>query len=106
MHGEAGLALALKTTELFFGQTPLTAAHSFLVDVSSLLYGTHSQALQGAQGGKLQKDGLDKVTFAEVAVASGAATSKTEARTLIKGGGIYINGTRYEHRTALYDGTD
>jgi tyrosyl-tRNA synthetase len=37
---------------------------------------------------------LASMTAVDLAVASGAASSRNEARTLLRGGGVYINGAR------------
>lgn len=60
-----------------------------------LLPDNTSQALVGAPGATLPRSQLESTTAVDLAVASGAALSRNEARTLLKGGGLYINNKRY-----------
>jgi tyrosyl-tRNA synthetase len=88
VHGPAGLEGAERATGVLFGSVPvrdLPAAE--LLDVFAEVPSTTLDA--GRFGG-------DGVSVVDLLAESGVASSKGEARRLIAGGGVYLNGERLE----------
>jgi tyrosyl-tRNA synthetase len=86
VHGESGLDRAARATDVLFGGSPpqdLSAAE--LLDVFADVPSTEVARTQ------LEGDGIGVV---DLLVMTGVASSKGEARRLIGGGGIYLNGER------------
>jgi tyrosyl-tRNA synthetase len=87
VHGEAGLAGALRATEALFGGSLDGLAADEIADVfaevpSSVI---SADALSGDAGALL-----------EVLASTDLATSKGDARRAVQGGGVYVNGTRID----------
>jgi tyrosyl-tRNA synthetase len=88
VHGDEGLARATAATGVLFGGVPpheLEAAE--LLDIFAEVPSTT------LAGGRLGDDGMPVV---ELLVETGIASSKGEARRLIAGGGVYLNGERID----------
>lgn len=88
VHGEEGLERAQRATEVFFGSRPaqdLPAAE--LLDVFADVPSTEMPRAQ------FEGEGLSVV---DLLADAGVASSKGEARRLIGGGGVYLNGERLE----------
>src|SRR5690606_26384876 len=88
VHGEDGLARAERATGVLFGSVPaqeLGAAD--LLDVFADVPSTELPAI------RLEGEGLPVV---DLLTEAGVASSKGEARRLIAGGGVYLNGERLE----------
>ncbi|MEX2584369.1 MAG: tyrosine--tRNA ligase [Gemmatimonadota bacterium] len=88
VHSDEGLARAERATGVLFGSVPapeLGAAE--LLDVFSDVPSTELPA------GRLEGEGLSIV---DLLAETGVAGSKGEARRLISGGGVYLNGDRLE----------
>ncbi|HEX2076385.1 MAG TPA: tyrosine--tRNA ligase [Longimicrobium sp.] len=101
VHGEDGLARAERATAVFFGSRPaqdLPAAE--LLDVFADVPSTE------VARDRLAGEGIPVV---DLLAESGVASSKGEARRLIAGGGISINGERVpapEHRVRSEEAID
>ena len=101
VHGEDGLARAERATAVLFGGRPvrdLTAAE--LLDVFA---DVPSTVISRA---RLEGDGVSAV---ELLADTGVAASRGEARRLITGGGVYLNGDRVtdpDHRVRAEDAID
>jgi tyrosyl-tRNA synthetase len=88
LHGEDGLARAERATGVLFGSIPAQELGAEdLLDVFADVPSTRMDR------DRLGGDGLSVV---DLLVDSGVATSKGEARRLIAGGGVYLNGERIE----------
>jgi tyrosyl-tRNA synthetase len=88
VHGADALARAERATGVLFGDTPPRELQAEeLLDVFADVPSTE------LPGGRLGGDGIPIV---ELIVETGIATSKGEARRLIAGGGVYLNGERLE----------
>lgn len=88
VHGDEGLERADRATGVLFGNRDareLAAAE--LIDIFADVPSTEIPRI------KLEGDGLGIV---DLLAESGVATSKGEARRLIAGGGIYLNGERID----------
>ncbi len=86
VHGEDGLARAERATGVLFGSVAVRELGADeLLEVFADVPSTELP-LQDLQG-----EGLSVV---DAMVAAGAAASKGEARRLISGGGVYVNGER------------
>lgn len=85
VHGEAGLSIALKVTQ---GASP---GSDTLLDAQSL------DALAGVMPSQtLSSIDVVGVKLVDLLAKTGLQTSKSEARRLIKNGGVYINNTKIE----------
>jgi tyrosyl-tRNA synthetase len=83
VHGEEGLAAALRATE---GLAPGAAT---VLDADTL------EALSAdVPTVRLARGAVIGVSVAELAVAAGLQASKGAARRLIKGGGVYVNNAK------------
>ncbi|MEX2570774.1 MAG: tyrosine--tRNA ligase [Gemmatimonadota bacterium] len=88
VHGEDGLARAERATGVLFGDIPAQElAASELLDVFADVPSTELPRA------RLAGDGIPIV---DLLAESGVAGSKGEARRLIAGGGVYLNGDRLE----------
>ena len=88
VHGEDGLERSIRATGVLFGQIPaqeLPAAE--LLDVFADVPSTEMPA------GRFEGEGI---TVVDLLAEAGVAGSKGEARRLIAGGGVYLNGDRIE----------
>jgi len=88
VHGEVGLGRAEQATEVLFGKRSLrelTAAE--LLDVFADVPAT-TVARERLAG--------DGVMAADLLAETGVASSKSEARRLVSGGGVYLNGERLD----------
>jgi tyrosyl-tRNA synthetase len=101
VHGDEGLQRAERATAVFFGSSPaqeLPAAE--LLDVFADVPSTE------VARGRLEGEGI---AIVDLLAESGIATSKGEARRLIAGGGISVNGERVaapEHRVTAEHAID
>ncbi len=82
IHGELGLAIAKKATEVFFGAEIENLSDAQLIDIFA---DVPSKTLPRE---KLSGDGL---SLADALVEAGLAKSKSEARRTIAQGGAYVN---------------
>eukprot|EP00879_Flechtneria_rotunda_P025347 GHRR01026927.1.p1 GENE.GHRR01026927.1~~GHRR01026927.1.p1 ORF type:complete len:157 (+),score=80.38 GHRR01026927.1:443-913(+) len=83
VHGEEGLAQALKTTEA------LRPGAATALDAATL------EAIAGdAPSCSLAASQVSGVPLTDVMVAAGMLKSKGEVRRLIKGGGVYLNNVK------------
>ncbi len=86
IHGEDALARAERATGVLFGSVPVQELEADeLLDVFSDVPSTVLP--------KVDFEG-DGIAVIDVMVGTGAAASKGEARRLITGGGVYLNGER------------
>ncbi|MBL9125104.1 MAG: tyrosine--tRNA ligase [Planctomycetaceae bacterium] len=85
VHGEAGLATALRATEIFFG-----------AEISSLSDGQLREIFADVPSRDLPRARLEEpgLNIADALVEAGLATSKGEARRTITQGGAYVNNRR------------
>jgi tyrosyl-tRNA synthetase len=100
VHGEDGLARAERATGVLFGSTPpvdLPAAE--LLDVFADVPSTEM--------GRARFEG-EGIAAVDLLAESGTAASKGEARRLIAGGGVYLNGERItaDRRVTIPDAID
>ncbi len=98
VHGEDGLRKAQQATEVLFGERDLAGLSAD--DLLDIFAEVPSSAVPAAD---LQGEGLSLV---DLAVTCGLERSKKQARTLIAGGGLYLNATRaddVERRVTLAD---
>jgi tyrosyl-tRNA synthetase len=86
-HGEAGLATALRATEIFFGAEIGDLDDKQLVEIFA---DVPSQELPKS---RLEGEGLNIV---EALVAAGLFKSKSDARRTVDQGGAYVNNRRVE----------
>ncbi|HET9982181.1 MAG TPA: tyrosine--tRNA ligase [Longimicrobiales bacterium] len=101
VHGDEGLERAERATAVLFGSRPpqdLPAAE--LLDVFADVPSTElpRQRLEG-----------DGVPIVDLLAETGVASSKSEARRLLAGGGVYLNGERLsevERRVTVEDALD
>ncbi|MFO7260699.1 MAG: tyrosine--tRNA ligase [bacterium] len=98
VHGADGLARAERATAVLFGSRP---AHD--LPASELL-----EVFADVPSTDLAKDRLagEGMSIVELLAESGVATSKGDARRLIAGGGVYLNGERVsdvDRRVTLAD---
>jgi len=95
VHGEAGLAIAKKATEVLFGGSieGLAAA-----DLEQIFANVPSATLPADQV-------LGKPAF-DVIAAAGMAASKGEARRLVQQGGLNINNVRVAGLERVFDAAD
>jgi tyrosyl-tRNA synthetase len=84
-HGEAGLATALRATEIFFGAEIGDLNDKQLVEIFA---DVPSQELPKS---RLEGEGLNIV---EALVAAGLSKSKSDARRTVEQGGAYVNNRR------------
>jgi tyrosyl-tRNA synthetase len=95
VHGEAGLAAALRATE---GLAPGAAT---VLDAETL------EALAGdVPAVTLPRASAIGASVADLAVAAGLQPSKGAARRLIKGGGVYVNNAKVGDELALVTEAD
>lgn len=88
VHGPAGLRTALAATNILFGGAPITD-----IDASTLLAIFHDAPSAEVPVSLFASEGA---LPADLAVAAGLVSSKSEARRLIEGGGLYFNNQRVE----------
>ena len=89
VHGEEGLARAERATGVLFGSVPPQQLGAVeLLDVFADVPSTEMQR------GRFEGAGVSAI---DVLAESGVAGSKGEARRLISGGGVYLNGERLEN---------
>jgi tyrosyl-tRNA synthetase len=86
VHGSAGLERAERATGVLFGTR----------DARELAVGELLEVFADVPAARLARDRLsdDGIPVVELLVESGLAASKGEARRLIGGGGVYLNGER------------
>ncbi|WIA32365.1 hypothetical protein OEZ86_003198 [Tetradesmus obliquus] len=95
VHGEEGLAQALKATEA------LRPGAATALDAATL------EAIAGdAPSCSLPAGQLVGATLIDVMVAAGMLKSKGEVRRLIKGGGVYMNNAKVTEELAVVSGED
>jgi len=88
IHGEEGLARAENATGVLFGSVPAQKlGGDELLDVFADVPSTE------IAGERLRGEGLSVL---DLLVESGVAVSRGEARRLISGGGVYLNGERID----------
>lgn len=101
VHGEDGLARAERATGVLFGSIPAPElAAGELLDVFS-----------DVPSSEIARDRLagDGIGVVDLLAEAGIASSKGEARRLIEGGGMYLNGSRIEgvdQRASIGDAID
>jgi len=85
LHGETGLAAAQRATEALFGG-----------DVSGLSADDVADVFADVPSSELARDRLsgEGAALVDVLAECGAASSKSDARRAIEGGGVYVNGLR------------
>lgn len=88
VHGEDGLRKAQQATEVLFGERDLEGLSAD--DLLDIFAEVPSSAVPAAD---LQGEGLSLV---DLAVTCELERSKKQARTLIEGGGLYLNAARVE----------
>ncbi len=88
VHGAAGLRTALAATNILFGGAPITD-----IDADTLLAIFHDAPSTEVPAALFADDGA---LPSELAVAARMVSSKSEARRLIEGGGLYFNNQRVE----------
>ncbi len=88
VHGPAGLRTALAATNILFGGAPITD-----IDASTLLAVFHDAPSTEVPASLFADEGA---LLSDLAVAAKLAGSKSEARRLIEGGGLYFNNQRVE----------
>ena len=88
LHGEAALAQAQKASAIFFGGEITEVSNNELIDIFSDVPSCEiSKNLFAGEG----------YPIVELVVTAGIAKSKSEARRIIQGGGIYLNNKRVEN---------
>ena len=87
VHGESGLAQALKVTNAFFRGEVLELTESELID-----------AFEDADSASVSKQDVESgsLTFEAVALQSGLAASLGRVRRTVEDGGMYLNSRRVE----------
>lgn len=88
VHGEAGLAMAQKATEIFFGGEISGLSDAALLEIFAQVPSERLPAQQLDEGLSVL-DGL---------VQAGLTKSKGEARRAVEQGGVYVNNRRVEDR--------
>jgi tyrosyl-tRNA synthetase len=88
VHGEDGLERAERATDVLFGRIP--AQELGAAELLEVFADVPSTELPHA---RVEGEGMPVV---DLLVEAGVATSKGEARRLIGGGGLYLNGMRIE----------
>ncbi len=88
VHGATGLRTALAATHILFGGAPITD-----IDANTLLAVFHDAPSTEVPASLFADDGA---LVSDLAVAARLAGSKSEARRLIEGGGLYFNNQRVE----------
>jgi len=88
VHGADGLRTALAATSILFGGAPITD-----IDANTLLAIFHDAPSTEVPASLFANGGASP---SELAVATKLASSKSEARRLIEGGGLYFNNQRVE----------
>jgi tyrosyl-tRNA synthetase len=87
VHGEAGLAVACRATEIFFGAEIDKLSDALLVEIFA---DVPSKSLLRS---RLQVTGLNVI---DAFIEAGLAKTKSEARRTIEQGGAYVNNRRVE----------
>lgn len=87
VHGDTGLAQAIKASRIFFGGEIAGISESELLDIFD-----NVPSIQVPKG-QLEAGGM---AFIDLMVAAGTAKSKGEARRLVQGGGVYVNNRRVQ----------
>lgn len=95
VHGDDGLAEAMRATEALFGDEPYTE-----LDARTL-----ADAFEGAPSIDLPASALP-MGLLEVMTRAGAAASNGEARRLVAQGGVRINNRAVDDPTAIVETTD
>lgn len=85
VHGDTALKKAEKASRVLFGEE---ISQLSVEDITDIFADVPSCEIQ-----KSQFDG-DGTPFVDIAVSSGLASSKGEARRLVQGGGLYLNNVR------------
>lgn len=85
VHGDAALSKAEQASRVLFGEEISSLSLQDVLDIFA--------DVPSNQMGKSRFSG-DGITLVDLLVSSGLAQSKSEARRLIQGGGIYLNNTR------------
>ncbi len=85
LHGESGLAQAIRASEIFFGAEITGVPENELLEIFSDVPSCEYPRSALASG---------TVPVMDMLVAAGVAGSKGEARRAIEGGGIYLNNVR------------
>ena len=93
VHGEEGLAIARKATDVLFGGS---MAGMRAADLAPIFANVPSATLQRAD--------VEGRTAVEVAAAAGLCKSKGEARRLAESGGLYLNNERAGVADAVHPG--
>jgi tyrosyl-tRNA synthetase len=88
VHGEDGLERAERATDVLFGRIPAQE-----LDAAELLEVFADVPSTELPHARVEGEGMPVV---DLLVEAGVATSKGEARRLIGGGGLYLNGMRIE----------
>mmetsp|Transcript_34513 Transcript_34513/g.76679 ORF Transcript_34513/g.76679 Transcript_34513/m.76679 type:complete len:484 (+) Transcript_34513:26-1477(+) len=95
VHGEEGLQQALKATEA------LKPGSSTQLDAATL------EAVAGdAPSATLKREQVAGVTLVDVMVAVGLQPSKSQARKMIKGGGVYLNNQKVSEELVVVQEPD
>jgi tyrosyl-tRNA synthetase len=96
-HGEAGLAKAMKATEIFFG-----------AEIENLNDGELQEIFNDVPSKELSRSALqgDGLSAIDALAESGLVASKSEARRTIKEGGMYVNNRRIEEIDAVLTEAD
>lgn len=97
-HGEDGLAQAIATTEVLFGDAPF----------SGLSEADLAVAFEGAPSASLARSALDggELGLLELLVEVGAAASNGEARRLVDQGGVKVNNAPATDASAMIGPAD
>jgi tyrosyl-tRNA synthetase len=97
VHGETALAGAERASKALFGEEISALAPEELLDV-----------FQEAPSTRLERNKLagSGISIVELAVLSGLAPSKGEARRLVDGGGVYLNNRRVSAPTQNVSAAD
>jgi tyrosyl-tRNA synthetase len=88
VHGDSGLAMAQKATEIFFGGEIGNCTDAMLLDIFSQL---PSHRIEG----QLLDEGIPAL---DALVSAGLCKSKGDARRAVEQGGAYVNNRRVEDR--------
>ena len=97
IHGDDGLASAIKATEIFFGAEISDLSD---VDLSQIFDDVPSAEISRSQ---LENDGLSLI---DAFVLAGLSRSKGEARRTLTQGGVYVNNRRIEDTNYLLGDRD
>ena len=107
-HRAAQKQLAAEVTQLVHGEEAVVSAQR----ISTALFGGELSALQPQDLEQLQLDGMDSTAvnpgqgLLSVMVEAGVAKSTGEARKLVQGGGVRLNGSQVQDPRAELDFAD